>query len=242
MRIERHDRPLWLAGAAAGLALCLLLGALAGWGRALPPLPDGAATPPLPVLLPVTTRQAGALAPDSDALQRPLFHPDRRPQPFRVQEGGAEGNASGLRLTGVVITPAAALATLSGADGLSVRLRLGGPAVQGWQLLELSPRQATLSGPQGVQTLELAVYEDRTGPAPATPSAAPGPDLGLSPAMARAAAAAVPPAATPAPPAPDADGAVATEAAQLQAIRERIQARRRQMQQQQNARPNVDRN
>ena len=127
----------------------------------------------------------------------------------------------------MLITDQLRMATLSGEGGLSLRLQLGGPAVQGWQLLELSERQATVLGPSGSQTLPLAVYAGSNGDAPAAapPTAVP----------AEGAAAGLP-APPPTPPSAAAPAATGNEpsAAQMQAIRARIQARREQMRQNNN--------
>ena len=153
-----------------------------------------------------------------------------------------EQQAASLRLSGVLITPQLRMATLSGEGGLSLRLQLGGPAVQGWQLLELSERQATVLGPSGSQVLPLAVHAgsadaatDAAAVAPARPGPSTGP--GASPAAGTPAAvntASATPATTPAAATPEAEAAAQPSAAQMQAIRARIQARREQMQQNNN--------
>ena len=128
-------------------------------------------------------------------VNRPLFNENRRPQPYYI--GGDPGQqAASLRLSGVLITPQLRMATLSGEGGLSLRLQLGGPAVQGWQLLELSERQATVLGPSGSQVLPLAVHAgsadaatDATAVAPARPGPSTGP--GASPAAESPAASAM---------------------------------------------------
>lgn len=216
---DRKPGYLWLSVLVLVAAAAFCLAALLGWGGGLPESAAQAPSPSLPVLPDDLASGAVALDEDSALLLRPLFHSSRRPQPYRTRAGEEEaGTAAALRLSGVVITPGASLATLRGEGGLSVRLRLGGEAVQGWQLLELSPRQATVSGPHGVQTLLLAVHEERVGDGALAPSGNAGPQ-------------AIQPAAAPVPAAGAANDTPAPSASQIQAIRERIQARRRQVQQ-----------
>lgn len=245
MRSERPPLPLLLAATAALWALALAVAAYCGLGSALPAAQgDGVApqtVPPLPQPLP---ERLGSLADYPQVSARPVFNENRRPQPYFVA-GSEQVAGSGLRLTGVMLTPQANIATLSGDGGLSIRLRQGGAAVQGWQLLELSPRQATVLGPDGSQILLLQVYDGSAD----TAAAAPGPADATAPAAAASVARQLPrpppppPAAQPAaastPRAAEAPGAAAAQlnananepsAAQMQAIRERIQARRLEMQ------------
>ena len=144
------------------------------------------------------------------------------------------------------------MATFTTEQNRSLRLRLNGDAVDGWQLVALQPRQATVIGPGGNQVLELAVFNGQGGepptvlrgangavppapgsgaPPPVQPPAAPvaAPGVSAQRGTGNAAAAAAPAAPTNTPPA-NTNG---PSEAQMQAIRERIQARRRQLQQQQ---------
>ncbi len=182
--------------------------------------------------------------------ERPLFAEDRKPRPYLL--GGSEPAASAaLRLTGVLLTGNFSMATFTTEQNRSVRLRLNGDAVDGWQLVALEPRRATVIGPGGSQVLELAVFNGQGGEPPAVLRGANGappagaivvpPPAGAPPAPPPAAASAqpapqpavnVPPAAA----TPPANNNGPSEA-QMQAIRERIQARRRQLQQQQQQQP-----
>jgi len=235
--------------------------ALAGWSAAVwlatgfglgSRLPAGggdadaaAALPVLPAFAP--ERMAGADSYSAIAA-RPLFAEDRRPRPYLL--GGSEPSASAaLRLTGVLLTDDFGLATFSTEQNRSLRLRLNGDAVDGWQLVALQPRQATVIGPGGSQVLELAVFNGQGGEPPtvlrgSTGAPAPGvpvpPPVALPAQAAPAQAAAAPQRAADATPAPASAAAPPPPAnsngpseAQMQAIRERIQARRRQLQQQQ---------
>ena len=181
--------------------------------------------------------------------ERPLFAEDRRPRPYLL--GGSEPAASAaLRLTGVLLTDSFSMATFTTEQNGSVRLRLNGEAVDGWQLVALEPRQATVIGPSGSQVLELATFNGQGGepptvlrgangtvppagvvpPPPPPPAAAAASNARPSPDVVSAAAGVAASASAPSPAAPANNG---PSEAQMQAIRERIQARRRQLQQQQ---------
>lgn len=244
----RLEAPAWRvllpAALAAWAALAWAL-ALAGMGTRLasppPPPPPERGAAALPRLAPAL---AAPLRPDADyagIAARPLFAPDRRPHPFFLGGQAGQAPAEVPRLTGVLITPQLSLATLTTGQGQSLRLRLQGEAQGGWRLLDLQPRQATVEGPGGVQTLVLQVFDGQgmpAGPGGAPPSAPAGP----APVPAAAAGAPAPggPSRPPVPPpandrapgqAPG-QAAPAPDPQTLDAIRERIRARRQQMQQQ----------
>lgn len=247
MRSERPQLPVLLAAMAALWALAVCLAALFGLGARLPAGDGDAVAPqPLPGLPQPLPERLGSLDDYPQVAARPLFNEGRRPQPYFIA-GGEQVASAGLRLTGVMLTPQANIATLSGDGGLSIRLHQGGAAVQGWQLLELSPRQATVLGPDGTQVLMLAVYDGSadapvSAPGSVPPAGAPASAPRAGGAEGSKAGAAVPAAATPAaaaPPRPEPAAAInananTPSAAQMQAIRERIQARRLQMQQNNN--------
>ncbi len=64
------------------------------------------------------------------------------------------------------------MATFTTEQNRSLRLRLNGEAVDGWQLVALQPRQATVIGPGGNQVLELAVFNGQGGEPPTVPRGA----------------------------------------------------------------------
>lgn len=240
--MRRDPMPAGLLGCVvfAVWALALAVAAWLGLGSRLPPAEGGGPPAPLPQVPTLADERLADLSHYPQVVSRPLFNEGRRPQPYYIGGDGQEQTAA-VRLSGVLITPQLSMATLSGEGGLSLRLQLGGPAVQGWQLLELSERQATVLGPSGSQILPLAVYagtgaaaapatasapaetatvsRGNTGPLPAPPP--PQPQPGASPVPAAAAPAA-------------AAAANEPSAAQMQAIRARIQARREQMRQNNN--------
>ena len=243
MRRESPAMGTVVSGVFALWALAVAIAAWLGLGSRLPAADAVVEPQPLPTLPVLASERLSELSHYPQVVNRPLFNENRRPQPYYI--GGDPGQqAASLRLSGVLITPQLRMATLSGEGGLSLRLQLGGPAVQGWQLLERSERQATVLGPSGSQVLPLAVHAgsadaatDATAVAPARPGPSTGP--GASPATGTPAAVNMA-SATPATPAatptatPAAEAAAQPSAAQMQAIRARIQARREQMQQNNN--------
>lgn len=207
----------WLLATFAGWALLVWAACLFGLGSRIG---SGSVALDVPALPAVPAVAQLAVADNAEALNRPLFASDRRPHPFFIGEAG-EPAAASVRLTGVLMAPGLDMATLTTEQGKSLRLRLGGEAQEGWQLLSLQPRSAVVSGPAGTLNLELQVFSG--GPKPAL--------------EAGAAAANVPPPALPiAVPPPVAADPASPSADQIKAIRDRIQARRRQAQQNQNGR------
>lgn len=155
----------------AAVALLVWGAALFGLGRQVGALPIGGAALPLPSL--ATVGEPGASVPDNEQMQaRPLFASDRRPHPFVI--GGNEPTRTTLRLTGVLMTPTANIATFTTDQGRSIRLRVDGDAQDGWQLLSLEPRAATLSGPSGVLNLPLQVSKGDLASGRGTPAAGTG--------------------------------------------------------------------
>jgi len=244
MRADAAGLRTWWLAVFAGWALLWCLMAGLGMGSSLPQADPADAARPLPAIPAAGAPRLGELSAYAAIAQRPVFAEDRRPHPF-VLAGTDNAPTTTLRLTGVLITPQFQMATLTTDQGRSLRLRLQGDAVDGWRLLSLAARSATVEGPGGVRTLDMQVFDGHGGEPPtvlrgAAGAAAPVPPLHAPPpagvpvaqpavpVAAHVAAAA--PAATPAgpvaaPPAPSEE--------QLKAIRERIEARRRALQQQQ---------
>lgn len=254
MALERIDLRSGLLLGVVGAAGALWLAALLGFGGQ-PGEPDAnaAALPPLPVLAAPAEDPMRDLSSASVVHERSVFSEDRRPHPFRMG-GGPAAAASAVKLTGVVLAGDFGMATLTNDQNRSLRLRLNGDAVDGWQLLALEPRRATVLGPEGAQVLELAVFDGQGGEPPtqlrpvdgqgrapvmvaapahpphtmdrATPAASVDASANAAAAAARAAGQAQPSSnAAPASTGPSQE--------QMDAIRERIRARRQQLQQQQ---------
>lgn len=239
----------WLLAGLAGWALAAWVLALAGMGARAPALPDD------PALLQRLPQARAAAAPSlgppgqyAAVSSRNLFSDDRRPKPFLVQREGeaAPEQAFDFVLTSVMITGTARLAILQSPDGAqSMRVRLGEApdALPAWRLAALSARSATFEGPEGQRTLELRMFNGQGGQPPTSMSAS---IPGMSDAVnantvtnarpAPMASSGAPPVQIgktgPAPPAPAPPSAPLTEDAQIEAIRQRIEARRAQLRQQ----------
>ena len=251
MALERLDLRSGLLLGLVGAAGALWLAAVSGVGGHLgEPEGNAAVLPPLPVLQATTEDPMRELATASAVSERPVFSEDRRPHPFRLG-GGPASAAVTVRLTGVVLAGEFGMATLTNDQNRSLRLRLNGEAVDGWQLLALEPRRATVLGPEGAQVMELAVFDGQGGEPPTQlrPVDAQGRAL---PVAAASTGRQMPPVERVASPATDAATAAGPAAAgvarpaanpppgnngpsqeQMEAIRERIRARRQQLQQQQ---------
>lgn len=249
MRIEALGPRTWLLATLAGWALLVWILALFGMGGQIRPLPDD---PALVAALPRLSAQAperlGPLSQYAEIASRPVFHPSRTPQPFFVsgQEQGEQTQAFDYVLSSVLITPHLQMAILQPAQGgEGIRLKVGEApeSAPGWRVVEIHPRSVLVQGPDGPRTLELRVFDGVGGQpvsaAPGVPPASmpPGP-AGPTPPMTTPSkpmpvSPAMPTASTPAPAEqsmPQAD--VQTTEQQMEAIRQRIEARRAQLRQQ----------
>ena len=139
--------------ALAGWAAAVWLATGFGLGSHLPGAGgDADAAPALPSLPPLAAERMASADSYSAIGERPLFAEDRRPRPYLL--GGSEpAGSAALRLTGVLLTGDFGMATFTTEQNRSLRLRLNGDAVDGWQLVALQPRQATVIGPGGNQVL-----------------------------------------------------------------------------------------
>lgn len=250
MRADAAGLRTWWLVVFAGWALLLCLMAGLGMGSRLPQADGSEAARPLPAIPAAGAPRLGELPAYAAIAQRPVFAEDRRPHPF-VLAGTDAPQSTALRLTGVLITPQLQMATLTTDQGRSLRLRLQGEAVEGWRLLSLAARSATVEGPGGVRTLDMQVFDGHGGEAPTALRGKPGgaPPLPVANAPAPPNVPVAQPAPPPAAAATAANPATPTAPAaampvpseeQLKAIRERIEARRRALQQQQQ--PNPPRN
>ncbi len=227
--------------ALAAWSLGLLLLAFAGLGGRFGPHPDDASlAPPLPeARLSEQQSRLGPLAQYAEIGQRPLFVPDRRPPPVQVDADAASEAPLDVVLTSVLIAGDVRIAVVQNkGDGKSRRVRVG-DLLEGsaWRLTELQPRAAVFLGPTGRADLALRVF-DGSGGQPPTPVSAPA-----APAATAAAPVAPTPGATapstsgqaPPPPggvvsggqpAPTTAAQEMTPEQQVEAIRQRIEARR----------------
>ena len=167
MQVEALSMRVWsLVVFVAWLVLVCIL-EIGGMGEHVTPLPpDPSLIPRLP---PIPAKLAERLGPLSDYAaigEHPTFAEDRKPHPFLLTGGTTQPAAIAARLTGVILTPGFNMATLTLGQNTSIRLRQGGDAVQGWRLLALEPRDATVEGPNGTQSLLLDVFDGKGGQPP----------------------------------------------------------------------------
>ncbi len=260
MRIDAFGPRTWLLAALAGWALLAWVLALFGMGGQIRPLDDDPSlVTALPKLPQQTPERLGPLAQYSEIAARPLLSQSRKPQPFFIQgqEGGEQPQTFDFVLTSVLITPRLQMAILQPTQGgEGVRLKIGDApgSAQGWRLAEIHPRSVVIEGPEGPRTLELRVFDGLSGQPPSASPVSPG---SAPPVQPPAPGAAMPPPSTPAvmttpsrpmpvPPAgapaqppgnqPQAESPMTTEQ-QMEAIRQRIEARRAQLRQQGQAPP-----
>ncbi len=247
----------WLLVALATWALGFALVTLAGFGGRYtlegdnpglaPALPSARVSASKPALQPL---QAYA-----EAANRPLFYPDRRPTTARAVDTPADQPLD-VVLTSVIITPQLRMAIVhDNASNKSLGVREGQPIIggpQGWKLVEVTPRQAIFEGAGGRSSLDLRVFNGQGGEPPTAnglnpqvvsasnanppppppmpqPPATPVLDPNAVPPMMRADAANAQAAAQAATEAADA-ASNAEAASAAEAIRQRIEARRKQAQ------------
>jgi general secretion pathway protein N len=222
--LQRFDQagPLtWLLAAIAGWALLLWLAALLGMGGQVDEATPLATEADLPQPRPAAPDRIGPLAQYSEAAARPLFTQDRRPRSFLATgsdgEEAAQSQTLDFILTGVLISPQVRLAVLQpngGGEAQRVHVGKSPEGAAGWTLVEVQPRRAIFEGAGGQSALDLRTFGDAAAPT-ATPVASPPP-----PPPPPAAVAAERPVASP---------EQQSEAARIDAIRKRIEARRAQL-------------
>lgn len=248
------------AGWAVAAYLLALIGM---GGQVTPLDDDPSLIKDLPPVTAAAASRLGPFEQYSETYTRPLFAMDRQPKNFSLQEGGDAPGAGAFDylLTSVMITPSLQMAILQTPDAAkSLRVKVGeAPETHpAWRLSSLSPRGAVFDGPEGQKVLELRVFSGDGGQAPTAIAAGPDGDMRNDPNQpivmdgggAPKGDAPPPPPPMPAPspmagnptadvPPPAGDGVQAkadppmTEQAQMEAIRQRIQARRAQLRQQQ---------
>ena len=247
MRLEDAGPRTRLLALMAGLATLAWVAAVAGVGTRVEPLPaDAALLPALPGARDAPTPVLEPLTAYSVIAERPLFSTDRTPRPFFLSGAEGEPGTGGFdyELTSVLLTPSLRMAILQPAGGgEAVRVREGAapPGSPGWRLVSLDRRSAVFDGPEGPVALALRVFDGAGALPPASRAASP---VGVETGGAATDHAAIPVDGTGSPavgeaPATGAAAAAATavdvprpDPARLDAIRERIQARRARQQRQ----------
>ncbi|AXK70938.1 general secretion pathway protein GspN [Lysobacter sp. TY2-98] len=225
-----------MLGAFAGWALLAWVLALAGMGSHITEGKGGAITDSRLPTLPASDAAAtlGPIGQYGEIAARPLFATDRRPHPFSLVTDNDQAGATSefdLVLTSVLITPQASIAILQKPDGSeSWRVKIGDApdSFPAWRLVSLQPRSAVFEGPEGQKELTLRVYDGKGGAAPTAMTSAPSVPPSPVPMPTGVAAAAPPPT----------DATSAPDPAQIEQIRQRIEARREEMRRRaQNANP-----
>ena len=251
-----------LAAVAGWAVLAWLLALSGMGGRIAPLVDDPGLLKPIPALPASAANRLGPIGQYTEIAARPLFAVDRRPKPFSLQGEGENpeaGQKFDYLLTSVLITPGLQLAILQSPDGSkSERVKLGEApeSFPGWRLGALNARSAVFEGPGEQRTIELRVFDGTGGSPPTAIGAAGQPPVGMpvaplaelanppsqpsgmSPVIAQPGMSPQPPIAagssTSSAPAssPSSASPPATEQSQMEAIRQRIQARRAQLRQQ----------
>ncbi len=156
-----------LIGAVCLWAVSVLLLALAGLGSRVSESGVDAVPPPIPnVSLVATPSRLGPMSDYAQVGQRPLLNQDRRESLAPAAEGGTD--ELDVILTSVLITPRLQMAILTDSKDSSTRRVKVGENVEGsnWHLARLEPRLAVLEGPAGQRSLVLRVYDGRGGAPP----------------------------------------------------------------------------
>lgn len=267
MRADSAGAKTWLLGALALWALCVWVLALFGLGGRVDRLAeDPSLLQPLPRAGKPPPARLGPLPRYAEIGQRPLFSPNRQPQPFFINPGGEEDDGKrdfDYVLTSVLIAPDFRMAILQPAsgEGESVRLKPGEApeSAPGWTLASVDARSAVFNGPEGERELELRVFDGiggqpptpistRRPDQPATRARPPSPeDMGLKPPQAgpggrtanpeQSDADAAPP---PTPPPGSDEASPRPSEEQIEAIRKRIEERRRKLREELQQQPPPD--
>lgn len=212
-------------------AVLTLSGAFLLWALMWPAAkPKAQPAPPLPAI--AAPKAVTALpAPNAadPAWARPSFFNNRSPRVAMVgDEGSGDANGTGgfsATLNGIVRSPRLLLASLS-SGGKPVRVRLGDEVEgqPGWRLVALAPRSATFRNGEQQQVLKLEARSiHAASQPPAIPPAAPPAPPSVAPPVAGDAQSSASSPSEGATPEPSVD-----ERKQIEAIRQRIQARRQQ--------------
>jgi general secretion pathway protein N len=224
--------------AVAAWAAALLIVAALGLGGRFTTMPlDAAPAKPIPDFkLTPASATMGPLNQYAAVGQRPLLNFDRKPSPIAAAPGDSSANEIDVMLTSVLRTPQLQMGIFRETQsGVSRRVRLGEIMEgSGWRLTELDERSAVLEGPSGQKAMDLRVFDGKGGepvtvlsapaqvittaqnPGVQAPQAAPAPVAAVKPMVTSTAEAN--------------DGQTMTQEQQIEAIRQRIAARRAQMQ------------
>ncbi len=218
-------------------AILVLVAAFSGVGARFNPLPvDMSLAKAIPDVK--IARSKAVLEPLGNYVEvgtRPLLMFDRRPGIVQAAPGDNSGADIDVSLGSVLLTPNLKMAILRDNQGTAVhRVRLGELIEgSGWRLVQLEPRRAVLEGPSGQRTLDLLVFNGKGGEPPtavATASAPANTNVQPNVVAAQPMQTAPPANANPVASAPAPAAQNMSQEQQIEAIRQRIAARRAQMQ------------
>lgn len=246
MRIDSLAPRTRLLAVVAVLGVLAVIVAVIGLGRSDRPADLHASNGlDLPRWGPPPAQRLKPLAEYAEMIERPLFFEGRRPVPFFIPgPGGKSPTGFQYRLTSVLISPDLRIAILTGEGGDRLRVREGESlsALPAWRLQKVQERSAVLVGPAGSRTLELLVFNGVGGEPPTVLStksqnvtSATSPPVPSGRPAGSMAAGTLSPEHEPSTVAPSAE----TDP-RLDEIRQRVQARRKQAQEQ--ARPSTPTN
>jgi hypothetical protein len=173
--IDRLVGPLLLAG-------CVIFGTILffeikGPDRmAIAPSTPAEQPDPLPTLHQLPN--VPAAPPIAAILARPLFSPSRRPPQSKLGNAADDSGLADSRLAGIVIEPGRRFAIFApqGAKFLTVT---EGETVSGWRVDSISPREVSLSGPDGTRILQPK-FDPNLAP-PSDETTTPTPVFGVPP-------------------------------------------------------------
>jgi general secretion pathway protein N len=151
-------------------AALVLLVAFFGLGARFNPLPvDMTLAKPIPTVK--ISQNKVTLEPLTSYMEvgaRPLLMLDRRPAPVQAAPGDNSAAELDVSLGSILITQNLKMALFrENQGGASRRVRLGDLIDgTGWRLIQLEPRRAVLEGPSGQRSMDLLVFNGKGGQAP----------------------------------------------------------------------------
>lgn len=119
---------------------------------------------------------ADAAPPIAAILARPLFSPTRRPPQSKAGGAADDSGLADSRLAGIIIEPGHRFAIFA-PEGAKLLTVTEGETVSGWRIESITPRDVSLSGPEGTRTLQPK-FDPNLAPPPAPTPAAPTPPPG----------------------------------------------------------------
>lgn len=153
-------------------ACLILLITLTGLGARYRPLPTNASlAKPIPsVNIVRNTATLGPIGDYAEVGNRPLLMFDRRPGAVLAAPGDNSAAELDVSLGSVLLTNNLKMAIFrENQGGATRRVRLGELIENtGWRLVQLEPRRAVLEGPNGQRAFDLLVFDGKGGQSPTT--------------------------------------------------------------------------